>query len=109
MVNPKPITSRTSWLAEIRMDEISFTDWIKSRDVADKIHNCQVVHYTRHLDPEDARSALANSPQYRRSVCPWDQSLSRDEWQKIERPVYTNEEMLEGLDYYPTFVKPQPS
>lgn len=87
-----------------RMDEISFYDWVNDGRPETKVHNGQVVHYTRRLDPDDPDSELGGSLRFRRSVCPWDRSLSSDAWQPIERPTYTDEELLEGVEYYPRFV-----
>jgi broad specificity phosphatase PhoE len=64
----------------------------------DRIHNCQIIHYTRR-DPETGR--LSEHLDWVRSLCPWDMSLSSNEWQRIERKVYSNAELLEMASRYP--------
>ena len=63
-----------------------------SEDPEDRIHNCQIIHYTRR-DPVSGK--LSDHLDWVRSICPWDLSLSSNEWQSIERKVYSNEELLE--------------
>lgn len=92
-----------------RMDEVSFKEYFNSGDPKRNVHNAQVIHYTRRLDPEDPRAPLGGSMRFRRSVCPWDRGRSSDEWLPIERPTYTNQEMLEGVEYYPLHLSPGPA
>jgi broad specificity phosphatase PhoE len=64
----------------------------------DRIYNCQIIHYTRR-DPSSGR--LSAHLDWMRSICPWDMSLSSNEWRRIERKVYSNEELLEMAARYP--------
>ncbi len=88
-----------------RMDERSFADYFNSGNPHKNVHNAQVIHYTRRLDPGDPESELGGSMRFRRSVCPWDRERSSDDWVPIERPTYTNAEMLEGVEYYPHYLE----
>lgn len=63
-----------------------------SKDPYDRINNCQVLHYTRR-NPETGE--LSGRLDWFRSVCPWDESLSRNEWESVDRKYYSNEELLE--------------
>lgn len=63
-----------------------------SEDPADRLHNCQIIHYTRR-DP--ASGTLSAHLDWMRSVCPWDPSLSSNAWRAIERRTYSNAELLE--------------
>ena len=44
-----------------------------SEDPTERIHNCQVIHYTRR-DPSSGK--LSAHLDWVRSICPWDRSLS---------------------------------
>ncbi len=87
-----------------RMNELTFTQWMQSDEASDHIFNGQVLHYTRRIDPENRNSDLASAPTHLRSVYPWDMARSTNEWRQIERPTYTNEQMLEGVEYRPRIV-----
>lgn len=57
----------------------------------DEIYNCQIIEYSRE-NPTDPKEVL---PYYGfvRSVCPWDTTLSTNEWRKIERRTFTNDDL----------------
>ena len=60
--------------------------------------NCQVHQWSRR-DPQTGEvGAYMN---WFRSVCPWDMSLSTNEWEKVERPRYSNEELLAQVEALP--------
>ena len=59
----------------------------------DKIHNCQVLQYTR-TNPKDLTD-VANNFAWMRSICPWNTDLSDNEWRVIKRPKYTNSDLLD--------------
>lgn len=88
-----------------KMDEVKFFEWINDKRPENKSHNCQVIHYTRRLDPDKPDSELARKVMFRRSICPWDRSLSSDAWMRIEHPTYTDEELLEGAEQYPSLIE----
>jgi len=69
-----------------------------SEDPTDRIHNCQVIHYTRR-DPESG--TLSEHLDWVRSICPWDTSLTSDAWRSIERKTYSNEDLLAMASRYP--------
>jgi broad specificity phosphatase PhoE len=84
-----------------RMSRERYLELHHSRDPLDRIHNCQILHYTR-TDPVSGEVA----PYYKwmRSICPWDTSLSRNVWEPIIRPVYTNEELLARVHQIPRII-----
>lgn len=88
-----------------KMDEVKFYEWINDKRPENESHNGQVIHYTRRLDPDNPASELARKVMFRRSVCPWDRSRSSDAWMRIEHPTYTDEELLEGAERYPSLIK----
>lgn len=69
-----------------------------SQDPADRIHNCQIIHYTRR-DPDSG--SLSDHLDWMRSICPWDPSRSSNAWRAIERKIYSNKELLEMASRYP--------
>ncbi|KAK6588896.1 phosphoglycerate mutase family possible fructose bisphosphate phosphatase [Cryptosporidium xiaoi] len=66
-----------------------------------KINNCQIVWYTRR-DP--VRGSIASSYNWVKSICPWDLSLSSNNWKNIYRPSYTNEDLLQIVSKVPQLV-----
>ncbi len=89
------------WLNLTRMSQRRYAELSASRHPYDHIHNCQILHFTRE-DPLSGKIA----PYYKwmRSICPTDLSLSNNEWQPIVRPRYTNEELAQMIEAYPTFI-----
>jgi NAD+ kinase len=84
-----------------RMVQERFAAWEASDDPKERIHNCQVLHYTRR---DLVSGEVAPYYSHWRSVCPWDSSLSDPQWQEIVRCRYTNEELLAELEQYPRLV-----
>lgn len=86
-------------LERIRQEQ--FMEIWQSKNIFDKIHNCQIIHYTRR-DPEKRTfSPFAN---WVRSICPWDMSRSSNDWRRITRKKYTNEELLAEVEKIPRLV-----
>src|SRR5438874_4087686 len=65
-----------------------------------KLHNCQVLHYTRRDPASGVASAHVN---WMRSVCPWDLNLSDNGWHPIDRPQYSNADLLAVVEKTPRF------
>lgn len=79
-----------------RMTQERFREIDNSKDEKDRIHNCQIMWYTR-TNPEneiDIRPYLS----WVKSVCPWDESKSTNVWNPIPRPRYSNEDLLERVN-----------
>jgi NAD+ kinase len=76
-------------------------------DPRDQIHNCQVIHYTRR-DPEE-HGRIKDYLAWMRSVCPWDDTLSRNNWNPVSRPRYDNEELLELAEQTPRVISGWPA
>jgi NAD+ kinase len=74
-----------------RMPQSVYAQLHKSKNEFDKIHNCQIIHYSRR-NPKTGE--LAPHLNWRRSICPWDLSLSRNEWEEVVRPRFTNEDLM---------------
>lgn len=73
-----------------------------SKDPLNRIHNCQIIHYTRR-DP--VTGLVAPYCGWMRSVCPWDSKLSRNEWEVIKRPRYSNQDLLDIAAKVPRYIE----
>ena len=94
----------TMLAADMLLRRLSFEDLrriTRSRDPRDKIHNCQIIVYSRR-DPDTG--VLYSSPRWRLSVCPWDTTRSNDVWEPIVRKTYSNDDLLSLVGKYPRLV-----
>lgn len=81
-------------VARVVLERLLPEEWLEQqRDEAYKVSNCQVMHYSR-KDP--ATGVIGKHLEWRRSVCVWDEASSwqQGEWIKIERPTYTDQNLL---------------
>ncbi|HVL30936.1 MAG TPA: phosphoglycerate mutase family protein [Solirubrobacteraceae bacterium] len=78
-----------------RMTQEQWRELLLSDDPCDKIHNGQVLHYTRR-DPRTGR--CADRLEWVRTACPWDPPRAREGWRHIEPPCFSNEELLETVE-----------
>jgi len=78
-----------------RMLPTRFNELARSKDPHDRMQYCQIIHFTRE-DPTSKR--IERYLKWMRWSCPGDPALSRDEWELIERPLYTNEQLKEQVD-----------
>jgi hypothetical protein len=72
------------------MNQSRYLEINTSSNPHDKMYNGHILHYTRR-NPETGE--IEPIPKWVKSICPWDSSLSRNEWQVIERPVFTTEQL----------------
>jgi NAD+ kinase len=86
---------RAFHVALARLTPQAYAGWLTSTEVADRIHNGQVFHYTRRLDP-GATPAGELAPHFTgwRSISATDLSLCDPAWRPLHRPVFDNEELL---------------
>lgn len=85
------------WAARFVLERLTQEGWrdaLLSDDPRAKIHNGQVLHYTRR-DPETGELALRM--QWVRSVCPWDPARSTGHWQRIQPRGLSNDELLDSV------------
>jgi NAD+ kinase len=68
----------------------------KSSNPHDRIHNCQIFHYTR-VNPSDP-SDVCPRLEWVRSVCPWDTTLSSNKWREITRRRFNNDELRAAVE-----------
>lgn len=71
-----------------RMTQQRFIELDQSKNPHDRIHNCQILHYSR-VNPDTQEISPYLS--WKRSICPWDPSLSSNDWQQIYRTRYSND------------------
>lgn len=84
-----------------RMSHTGFREIDTSDHPHDKIHNCQVLHYTRQ-HPE--LKTIAPFCNWMRSVCPTDLSLSSNDWQEIKRQRFSNTDLLAEAEKMPRLI-----
>lgn len=83
------------WAFRIRLERLSkerFKELHLSENPDDRIHNCQIIHYTRR-NPATGRTA--NYANWMRMVRPTENPVRDFGWKEIERPRFSNEELLE--------------
>jgi NAD+ kinase len=88
-----------------RLSQIKFHQLTKSDDPKDKIHNTTVLHYTR-IHPKTGE--VYPYFKFLRSVCPWKPEFSWDGWMEFDRPMYSNEELMESVSNVPRYVNNTP-
>lgn len=82
------------WGIRMDIEHIKMDKFIKlhnSKKPFDKIHNCQVIHYTR-VNPYTGE--LKDYYGWMKSTCPSAPELSLNEWVPIVRKKFTNDELL---------------
>ncbi len=83
---------------QVRLERISqgrFKRLTFSEKSEDRIHNCQIVHYTRR-NPEDG--TLSKHADWVRWIRPKDEPVTVSDWRRIKRPWYTNKELIEVVE-----------
>jgi broad specificity phosphatase PhoE len=86
------------WAFRTRLERIPFERFNQldvSKDPHDRIHNCQIIHYTRRNPKSEKLEPYLG---WFRSVCPWDLKRSANIWQKIERQKFSNEALLKRVE-----------
>jgi len=88
----------------ILLDQLTQHKWIQLRDSSDprdKIHNCQIFWYSRR-NPNNLH--IHGSSKWVKSICPWNLELSYNEWERVERPKFTNDMLLDRVQSIPQLV-----
>ena len=82
------------WTFRVRLERMSqerYGELDRDKDVKVKLHNCQVLHYTRRCPHT---GTIAPYLGWLRSTCPWDEDLSDNQWRPIERNKYSSTDLL---------------
>jgi hypothetical protein len=93
------------WGLRHRMERLSQEELMRlrsSKDEHDHIQKCQILHYSRE-NPWTGEPAA--TIEWVRSICPWDTSLSSNEWRKIKRHVYTTEDLKRLVNAVPQLIR----
>ncbi len=85
-----------------KMSQWEYRALVSSGRVKDRIHNCQILHYSRE-DPKT--KTLSENFDWMRSVCPTDISRSDNFWMPIKRKGYTNSELLKIAEETPRMIE----
>lgn len=96
------------WAARFILEGLTQERWrdmLLSDDPHDKIHNGQVLQYTRR-DP--ATGEVGPRLAWVRSVCPWDPARSHDRWARVEPRRLTNDELLASAERVERLVDGEP-
>ncbi|EFA86670.1 phosphoglycerate mutase domain-containing protein [Heterostelium album PN500] len=92
------------WAFRVRLERLSqirFHQLQSSKDPRDQIHNTSILWYTR-VHPKTGE--IFPYFKFLRSVCPWRPEYSAPGWLEFDRPVYTNEELMESVRTVPRYV-----
>lgn len=81
-----------------RMPQQRFRELHLSSNPLDRLHNCQVLHYTRR---NPATGRVDRHANWMRSIRPADDPVWQSGWQEIERPRYSNADLLQVVEGYP--------
>lgn len=93
------------WGLRHRMERLPQEELMRLRtsdDPHEHIHKCQIIHYTR-CNPWMGQTTP--KIQWVRSICPWDLSLSSNEWREIRRHVYSAVDLQRLVSAVPQLVK----
>lgn len=87
------------WTFRYLIERMPLDRWYeleRSDEDTDKIHNGQVIHYTRVNpdDPEDIRPHM----KWMRSVCPYDLNVSSNKWRTLKQKKLSNRELLSLIE-----------
>ena len=80
-----------------RMPQQRFKDTYLSKESKNRLHNCEIFHYTR-KNPETG--TIEDHANWLRRIRPTDTPIWDTGWQKIERPRYSNEELLKIISEF---------
>ncbi len=84
-----------------RMSQEQYKELHLSKDPSVRINNCQIHHYTRR---NPVSGELAKHADWMQVIRPTSQPVEVRDWVKIERPVYSNDELLDSLEHHPRYL-----
>lgn len=89
-----------------RMPQEQFRDLALNKGKDSSVHNCEILHYTRR-NPETGE--ISDHSDWMRRVRPNDTPVWNTGWQKIERPRYSNEDLLAIVEQSPAVLREKSS
>lgn len=87
------------WAFRLLIEDISPMDYKildQSKNDFDRMHNCQIIHYTR-MNPTSKSQEQSPKMEWVRSICPWDTGRSSNDWQKINQDKEHSTEDLKSM------------
>jgi broad specificity phosphatase PhoE/NAD kinase len=78
-----------------RLSQLTYREMEAAPTSVEKIHNAQILHYTRQNPYTGEISPIFK---WKRSICPWDLTRSRNVWEEIMRVQHTNESLLQHVN-----------
>ena len=72
-----------------------------SNNPKDRIHNCQIVHYTRR---NPVTNELSDHADWVRMIRPTEEPVWISPWRKVERPHYSNSQLLKIVSETPSLI-----
>lgn len=85
-----------------RMPQQKFKELYLSKEKENGIHNCEIIHYTRR-DPETG--TIEDHANWMRRIRSTALPIWDTGWQKIERPKYSNKELLKIVEESPAVLE----
>jgi len=88
----------------ILLEKLTQNQWMllrNSNNPFDRIHKSQIFWYSRR-NPETHR--VHGNMNWVQSICPWDVSRSRNEWETITRPSFSSRDLLDHVNAIPQLV-----
>ena len=81
-----------------RIDAVRYRELFRRNDTFEHVHNCQIIRYLR-TNPETGEKSRVFG--WKQSTCPWDLSLSRNTFEKIVRPEFSDNDLLTMAESFP--------
>ncbi len=94
-------TMRAFQLRIERLTQARFHDIVLNNRPEERIHNCEVIHYTR----TNQNGTESNHMTRVRKIRPTDNPVWDSGWKEIVRPRYSNKELLKEVSRFPSFMK----
>ncbi|ELR18230.1 phosphoglycerate mutase family protein [Acanthamoeba castellanii str. Neff] len=94
------------WGFRITLENIKQAEFLRMiQDPQEKIHNCQILHYSRR---NPYNGIVESDINWMRSICPWDEKPDHSTWHRIVRRTFNNTDLLGLVAHIPQAVNNRP-
>jgi broad specificity phosphatase PhoE len=94
------------WGFRISLESIKQAEFLRMiQDPQEKIHNCQILHYSRR---NPFNGIVESDINWMRSICPWDEKPAQSSWHRIARRTFNNADLLSLVAHIPQAVNNRP-
>jgi len=94
------------WGFRITLENIKQAEFLRMiQDPQEKIHNCQILHYSRR---NPFNGIVESDINWMRSICPWDEKPDHSSWHRIVRRTFNNTDLLGLVAHIPQAVNNRP-